>query len=119
MQSRFPGWVIAAMVLSGCGGTTGSTVAPRPSDAQAFVRVENQSWTDFSIFVVWEGARQRLGRSPASTTAAFPIPDRYLGEGRGGWVQFLVDPVGPPGGPLSRRLRVFPGDTVHIIIPPG
>lgn len=109
--------------LAACGSTqsstqSGATTAAAPAGAAtAFVRVENQSWANFNIFVVWETSRQRLGRSTNNTTTVFAIPPFYVvPQGRD--LQFVVDPIGADVNAISHRIRVSPGDTVDIRIPP-
>ncbi|HEX9756149.1 MAG TPA: hypothetical protein VGA42_10610 [Gemmatimonadales bacterium] len=110
------------LLLAGCSGGTqsGSTAAPGPSAGgeAAFIRVENQSWANFNIFVVWQGSQQRLGRSTNNTTAVFPIPAFYLSPS-GRDLQFRLDPIGADINAITRLIRVFPRDTVHLTIPPN
>jgi hypothetical protein len=111
------------LLLAGCGSTQSSTQSAATTTAPAggaaaFVRVENQSWANFNIFVVWETSRQRLGRSTNNTTTVFTIPPFYVvSQGRD--LQFLVDPIGADINAISHRIRVSPGDTVDIRIPPS
>ena len=110
--------VLAALVIASCAGA-GSTPAPspEPSEPPAVLHVDNQSWANFSIFVSWEGLQQRLGRSRASTTARFDIPQTIVGPG-GRRIRFIADPIGARVSAVTREIPVLPGDTVHLVIPP-
>ena len=108
--------VVAAMVVA-CGGSQSSS-DPRPETLSglAILRVENQSFIDFNVFVFRNETRQRLGRSTANTTQAFKIPsDVMTGQSR---VRFGADPIGSPAAGITREIDVQPGDTVFLVIPP-
>jgi len=89
---------------------------PSPSGL-AVVRVDNQSWADFNLFVNWETTRQRLGRATASTLGHFEVPS-LLVPPAGSTLQFSLQPIGAQVAGVTRRIHVLPGDTVLITIPP-
>jgi hypothetical protein len=107
-----------AAVLAACGGTSAAP-PPAPDDGvtPAFLQVENQSYTDFNVYVIRNETRKRLGRSTATTTTAFKIPgDLLTGQSR---IKFGADPIGRQVIGITRELTVVPGDTVVLIIPPA
>lgn len=113
-------WLAAAVLLTlvaGCGGS-GAPARPAPeSGLEAWIRVENQSYNDFTMFVWRNETRQRLGRSTANTTTTFRLPaNAFTGRAR---LRFSADPVGRREGALSREIDVAPGDTVIMVIPPS
>jgi hypothetical protein len=106
-----------AAAMAACGGSSQSS-DPRPETLMglAILRVENQSFIDFNIFVFRNETRQRLGRSTANTTQAFKIPsDAMTGQSR---VRFAADPIGRQAAGITREIDVLPGDTVFLTIPP-
>jgi len=109
---------LLAAALTACGGTS-QVEDPEPlrSLRPAVVRVENQSWADFNIYVFRNQARQRLGRSTANTTQSFRIPaDVMTGQPR---ITIGADPIGRQVTGISREISVQPGDTVFLVIPPA
>jgi hypothetical protein len=107
-----------AAVLAACGGSS-SASQPEPEQgvAPAFVQVENQSYTDFNVYVIRNETRQRLGRSTANTTQAFRIPvDLLTGQPR---IKIGADPIGRQVIGITREISIMPGDTVVLVIPPA
>lgn len=115
--NRIFAWLAAA--LAACGSSTqtqSSYPLPETVSGLAVLRVENQSYFDFNIFVFRNETRQRLGRSTANTTLAFRIPsDVMTGQRR---VRFAADPIGREAAGITREIDVQPGDTVFLVIPP-
>lgn len=94
---------------------------PRPDEAgpgeSAAVKVENQGFTDMTIYAASEATdRVRLGLVVGNTTQVFSVPAFLVG--RGGTVRFLADPVGGNRTPVSEEISVEPGDTIGLTIPP-
>jgi hypothetical protein len=106
-----------AAALTGCGGSAqSSNPLPETLTGLAVLRVENQSYIDFNIFVFRNETRHRLGRSTANTTLAFKIPtDVMTGQTR---IRFAADPIGRQAAGITREIDVQPGDTVFLTIPP-
>ena len=108
-----------AAVLVACGGSGGAQPpAPEEGVTPAFVSVENQSFTDFNVFVFRNETRQRLGRSTANTTQAFRIPVDLL-TGQSPRIRIGADPIGREVVGITREITVMPGDTVILVIPPS
>ena len=107
-----------AAALAACGGSAQSSSNPLPETVTGLtvLRVENQSYTDFNIFVFRDQTRQRLGRSTANTTQHYKVPsDVMTGRTR---VRFGADPIGRQSEGITREIDVQPGDTVFLVIPP-
>ena len=109
--------VCSALIFSSaaCGGH------PRPAGANpkeaAAVQVENQSFSDMTIYALSQSsARVRLGLAVGNTTQVFSLPAFLVGQG--GTVRFVADPVGGNHRPVSEELTVEPGDTIGLTIPP-
>src|SRR5919201_553275 len=94
---------------------------PRPSSGNAHekttLRVENQGFTDMTIYAIEGGQRIRLGLATGNTTSVFTIPDYLLGAANA--IRFLADPVGGARAPVSDEIAVHPGDQVTLTIPPS
>lgn len=112
------GAVLTFGVLAcGPGNPPGTSPQPLPPDAGAVVRIDNPSFTDFNIFVVWNGARFRLGRSTANTTGHFLIPAATVGEGSRR-LRFIADPIGSRVEAMTHEIIVQTGDTVVLALRP-
>ena len=93
---------------------------PRPSanpNEKTTLRVENQGFSDMTIYALQGGQRIRLGLATGNTTSTFTIPDYLLGAGN--TIRFLADPVGSTRVPVSDEISVHPGDQVTLTIPPS
>jgi hypothetical protein len=112
--------IFAAVILvlsAGCHSSKPDTGAAPAPDAGATLTVENQGFSDMTIYVVsGTTGRVRLGQVVGNTTQSFPIPG-YLVRG-GDVLRFLARPVGGSRAPVSDELLVSPGDTVTLTIPP-
>jgi hypothetical protein len=89
---------------------------PSGQRAEAFVRVENRSMLDMTVYVVRGGERRRIGLVNALSTQILPIPG-VLVQGAG-VLRFLADPIGGNRTPVSEEIVVNDGDVVQLIIPP-
>jgi hypothetical protein len=109
----FAGIMLA--VSAGCHGSKPDT-GPAP-DAGATLTVENQGFTDMTIYAVSGSVgRVRLGLVVGNTTQRIPIPGYLVRSG--GTLRFIADPVGGSRTPVSDELLVSPGDNLTLTIPP-
>ena len=111
----FAAGLTALLAVTGC-RSTGGGGAPSGQRSEAFVRVENRSMLDMTIYVLRGGERRRLGLVNALSTQVLPIPS-VLVEGSG-VLRFLADPIGGNRTPVSEEIFVRNGDVVQLIIPP-
>ena len=105
----------ALLAVAGCRSTSGRG-APSTERSEAFVRVENRSMLDMTIYVLRGGERRRLGLVNALSTQVLPIPSVLI-EGSG-VLRFLADPIGGSRTPVSEEIFVRNGDVVQLMIPP-
>jgi hypothetical protein len=110
--------IVAVLTFSASTGChSGKPDAGPAPNAGATLTVENQGFTDMTIYAVsGTVGRVRLGLAVGNTTQSFSIPG-YLVNG-GEILRFLADPVGGTRGPISDELQVSPGETVTLTIPP-
>ena len=101
--------VLAAAACTGRGRN-----APRPVE-RTTVTVQNQSWLDMTVYVLYSSARQRLGSVSGNSTGTFRIPETMVGLGRS--LRFMADPVGSSNTAQSYEIFVHPGDNVRLTIP--
>ncbi len=107
--------LVALLTLAGCKSTTGAG-APVGHRPEAFVRVENRSMLDMTIYVVRGAERRRLGLVNALTTQLLTIPSVLINGS--GVLRFQADPIGGSRAPVSEEIFVRDGDVVQLIIPP-
>ena len=113
MHHGFTGLLIATLAMTAaCFGGK-----PRAPNEAAKVRIENQAFSDMTVYVVETGgARRRLGMATGLSTTVLTIPQSVFGNGRE--VLFMVDPIGGARTSRSNRIFVTPGDEVRLVIPP-
>jgi hypothetical protein len=97
------------------------TTNPRRSAGDGPVRttidVQNQGFTDMTVYVLVNGARTRLGFAPGNKTTELTIPP-YLLSGTT-FLRFVADPVGGNRTPVTEEVDVSPGDQLVMLINPG
>lgn len=108
--------LVALLTLASCKSTGGGAAAPAVHRAEAFVRVENRSMLDMTIYVVRGAERRRLGLVNALTTQLLSIPSVLVNGS--GVLRFQADPIGGNRAPVSEEIFVRDGDVVQLIIPP-
>jgi hypothetical protein len=107
------GLILVGLVLAlGTGCSRAAQVEgrePEPldrADAVVTVRVVNHSQLDATIYLVHDGARDRLGAVTAASTAAFTVRGRSLATGD---FTLVADPLGATRTSSSERLNVLQG----------
>jgi hypothetical protein len=75
-------------------------------DAVLTIRVVNHSQLDATIYLVHDGARDRLGSVTAASTSAFSVRGRSLATGD---FTLLADPLGATRTSTTERLNVLQG----------
>jgi hypothetical protein len=98
-----------------CAGTGGGTSNPSP-DEPTVVQVDNQGFTDMTVYVVRNSQRVRLGTATGNSKTNFTLP-RSVAGGLAS-LRFIADPIGGRRNSVSQEITVAPGDTVVLTIPP-
>ena len=102
------------LALVACGGSKSrSAPAPQP---RTTVRVENQGFSDMTIYAIRSGQRVRLGVAPGNSPTTFTIPANLIFGATP--LRFLADPIGSNRTPVSDEITVQPGDQVRLVLPP-
>jgi hypothetical protein len=102
------------LALTACGGSKSrSAPAPQP---RTTVRVENQGFSDMTIYAVRSGQRVRLGTASGNSTTTFTIPPNLIFGATP--LRFIADPIGANRTPVSDEITVQPGDQVRLVLPP-
>ncbi|HEY7636427.1 MAG TPA: hypothetical protein VH763_12815 [Gemmatimonadales bacterium] len=103
------------MVVASCHARKPAAAAG--PEAGATLTVENQGFTDMTIYAVsGTTGRVRLGQVTGNTTQRLSVPG-YLVQS-GGTLRFVADPIGGSRRPVSDELLVSPGDSLTLTIPP-
>jgi len=107
---------LAAVVLTGCGGSPRTETVPGP-EGYGTVRIENQNIHDMRVYVRpgGGGARFRLGTAPALETTTLKIPKTMVAG-----ITELVFEITPLGGgsQFSEKVTVNQGDEIVLRIGP-
>jgi hypothetical protein len=107
--------LVAFLALAGCRSTREGAPPPE-ARAESFVRVDNRSMLDMTVYVLRGGERRRLGLVNALSSQMLTIPSVVIGGS--GVVRFLADPIGANRTPVSEEIVVRHGDVVQLTIPP-
>jgi hypothetical protein len=110
-------WVIGLLlVVSGCGTAQPSTTPVPQKEASAGfpVRVDNQNFSDMSIYVVSGGQHWLLGQAGGLTRTTLNIPsDVAPADGR---VRLEADPIGSSPAVFTPVLIISPGQSIFWTI---
>ncbi|HEX2779666.1 MAG TPA: hypothetical protein VHM30_09215 [Gemmatimonadaceae bacterium] len=109
--------LVAALVIApttACYRTTRTTGA---QDQPTWVRVENRSFTDATVYVWQSSQRLRLGYVTATSSQTMELPRSIIFGPTP--LRFSVDFLAGNRSPISESITVIPGDTVVLEIPPG
>lgn len=104
---------ILALVLAACFHNS----APGPTQPETTLRVQNQAFSDMTIYMLRGSERVRLGTAVGLSTVILTIPSRVLHGPTA--LRFLADPIGGPRQPVTEEITVSAGDEVTLMIPPG
>ena len=101
------------LALGACGS---KNKAPPIPQARTTLRVENQGFSDMTIYAIRSGQRVRLGTAYGNQNTTFTIPANLIFGATP--LRFLADPIGSNRTPVSDEFTVQAGDQVRLIIPP-
>ena len=90
--------------------------SPAVAQPKTTLRVENQGFSDMTIYVIRSGQRVRLGTVTGNSTQVLTIPANLVFGATS--LRFLADPIGSNRTPVSDEITVQPGDEVGLVIPP-
>jgi hypothetical protein len=95
-----------------------SSVAPGSGgqNEPTAVRVDNQGFTDMTVYALRSSQRIRLGLVPGLTVRTFDVPPGLVSGLT--TLRFVADPIGSTRPSVSEEITVAPGDTVMMMIPP-
>jgi hypothetical protein len=113
MKKAFAVLAAFAGVLGACSALkNGSGVEP----ARASIRVDNEGFSDMTVYAVRSAQRVRLGLAPGHANTIFTVPSALMN----GLTQlrFIADPIGGARASVSEEITVAPGDSVTLTIPP-
>lgn len=104
--------LILAVMLGACArnpdpGEERSVIYRAESDLT--IRVINHSQLDATLYIVHDGARDRLGLVTAATTSTFTVRSRMIGAA--GEFSLLADPIGQTRSTQTQSLHTAEGST--------
>ena len=109
--------LVATLALGPLTACYRRTAASGAQDQPTWVRVENQSFTDATVYVWQSSQRLRIGFVPGTTTQTLQLPRSVIFGPTS--LRFSVDFLAGNRSPLTESITVVPGDTVVLQIPPG
>jgi sorbitol-specific phosphotransferase system component IIBC len=116
MTLRLTSLSLAVLLVVACGSGKAPATGATPDSAVATLRVDNQRFTDMTLYVIEAGVRQRLGIAPGNTVSSFTIPRRVASGPI--LVRFIADPIGGKALPVTEDITVEAGDEVTMRIMP-
>jgi hypothetical protein len=103
---------LSAAACAGLGGGSGN---PNPNEPTV-VEVDNQGFSDMTIYAVRTSQRVRLGIATGNGKTRLTIPTS-VSTGLT-TLRFIADPIGGRRNSVSEEITIAPGDTVVLTIPP-
>jgi hypothetical protein len=103
----------ALVVVSGLSACAphGGQVSPVFRE-QTTLFVENNNWSDMTVYIVRDGMRSRVGSIPSFTRSRFVLSPAMIGGV--GEIRLLADPLGSNQRYLSEPILVNPGQQVRF-----
>lgn len=114
MKIRSTALTLFILAVAACNAFGGSANDP---NQPMVVQVDNQGFSDMTIFAVRNSQRVRLGIATGNSKTNFTIP-RSVSGGLAS-LRFIADPIGSRRNSVSEEITVAPGDTVVLMIPPA
>jgi hypothetical protein len=104
----------SSVILLACNGLARGS-GTSPDSGPAALRVDNQSFSDMTVYAARSAQRVRLGLAPGHSNTVFTVPAALMG----GLTQlrFIADPIGGARPSVSEEITVAPGDSVVLTIP--
>jgi len=109
--------LMLALVVASLGCRTGRARNADDAPVRTTIEVQNEDFTDMTVYVLANGARTRLGIAPGNKTTVLTIPE-YLIQGVP-MMRFVAEPLGGYRTPVSEEVDVNPGDQLEMVIRPG
>ena len=109
--------MVSALAIGPVAGCYRRGGASATSDQPTWVRVENQSFTDATIYVWQSSQRLRIGFVNGTSTQTIQLPRSVIFGPTS--LRFSVDFLAGNRSPITESITVVPGDTVVLQIPPG
>lgn len=105
--------VVVVSAAACAGGAAPAAFGGVPQDPVVTITVQNDDYSDATIYANWRGVRRRVGMVIGKTTETFVTPWRDYE------VVLEVDFVGGGGLRAAAEFSVNPGDHLDFVIMPG
>ena len=109
------GTVLAGAAGTACSHARSSAESETEPQAATTVKVDNQNYQDFDVYVLGAGQRIRLGRVASLSSEVFTIPPAIVSISID--LRFELHAIGARTNPRTERITVRPGDQVQLTIP--
>jgi hypothetical protein len=103
-----------ALAPQGCWWRRGHAAAESPEQASqpdVTLYVTNHNYLDVIVYVIHDGQRSRIGTVTGSSTEAFTLPLRLIGQAHE--VRLYGDPIGSEDFALTELLLVHSGQSIE------
>ena len=102
------------MIAASCATARGTGAIS--ADEPTTLRVDNQSFSDMTVYALRNSQRLRLGLAPGHVNTVFRVPQMLMSGLT--TLRFVADPIGSSRASVSEEITVAPGDSVVLTIPP-
>ncbi|MGQ0562704.1 MAG: hypothetical protein ACT443_12620 [Gemmatimonadota bacterium] len=107
--------LVAAVALTGaCAPATEQAASDPGARRRAMLEVENNNWSDVTIYLVRGSMRTRVGSVVALGKAQFNIPAAYVVGTLD--ITLAADPIGSNDSYVSPPIQVFPGARLALTV---
>lgn len=104
--------LVASASLAACAPAMNGSEEVAQRNAETTLVVQNNNWTDMTVYVLRDGARARIGSVTGLSQGRFRLSDALVGGA--GDVRILADPLGAGERFVSHPLIIMPGQEVRL-----
>jgi hypothetical protein len=83
-----------------------------PTQSTTAIRVENRNWRAVDVFVLLGGARSRIGRVEALSSAELPLPPNFAI----GVLRVAIRPMGSPHYFATESVTAYAGTKLQLVV---
>jgi len=104
--------LLASASLAACAPALSQTDEYSYRETDATLVVQNNNWTDMTLYVLRDGTRARIGAVNGLGQARFKLSSALVGGA--GDIRILADPLGAGERFVSHPLNIMPGQEVRL-----
>lgn len=103
---------LVAVFAGACTPMTRNAGVDGPSTEKTTMVVENNNWSDMTVYILRDGVRTRMGAVPSMGRATFVLSSALVGGT--GEIRVQADPLGSSNKWTSQPILIVPGNQVRF-----